>query len=46
MTGQSVDKGNPARVLTCGQVLVVIAGLVLFPGNKSSSFLNAKVLSS
>ena len=46
---QSVDIGNPAQIVT--HVLpigrhryVATAGLVLFPGNESSSFLNAKVL--
>ena len=43
MSFQSVDIGNPAQVVTSGQVLVTTAGLVFFPGNEFSSRLNAKV---
>ena len=45
MSFQLVDIGNPAQVVTGGQVLVAIAGLVLFPGDEFSSFLDVEVAS-
>ena len=42
---QLVYIGNFARVVTSGQILIAIVGLILFLGDESSSFLNAKVAS-